>query len=57
MKPIDLANEILRGQLIAWLCVADGNGVWTDKESRANDMPPLTLERALDRVREMLTQE
>jgi len=41
-----------REDLIAWLCWNDPNGIYTDEASRAEDRPPLTLERARQILRD-----
>lgn len=35
-----------RSQLIAWLCWNDPNGVYTDKDSENDGLPPITLAEA-----------
>ena len=50
----ELLRHGTREQLIAWLAWNDGNGIWTDDDSRANEIPPLTLETARAAMRKAL---
>lgn len=46
-----------REQLVAWLAKADWNGIWSDEDSLANDMQPLTREEAVEQVRQWIAAE
>lgn len=37
-----------REQLIAWLCMNDPNGIYSDSDSELEGMNPLTYEEALE---------
>jgi len=43
-----------REGLIRFLVWVDGNGIWTDSDSIANDMEPLTFQEAKDKASEFL---
>ena len=40
--------------LIRFLVWVDGNGIWTDSDSIANDMEPITFQEAKEKVQEFL---
>ena len=48
-----LTEQSTRDDLIAWLCWADRNGIWTDAECVAEQMDPMTTDDAWDHVRRM----
>ena len=40
--------------LIRFLVWVDGNGIWTDSDSIANDMEPISLQEAKEKAQEFL---
>ena len=49
-----LLHHGTRDEVIDWLCWCDPNGVWTDADSKAEGMQPLSLEAARAKVAEMI---
>ena len=43
-----------REGLIRFLVWVDGNGIWTDSDSLANDMEPISLQEAKEKAQEFL---
>lgn len=39
-------NSMTREQAIEWLCWNDPNGIYTDEQSKAEGLPPITLREA-----------
>lgn len=52
-----LLAEGTRDDIIEWLVWNDGNGVYSDIDSEAEDYPLLTLETAREAMRRVLDQQ
>ena len=50
-----LRDDSSRKVLISWLCWADCNGAWTDADSEAEGLDPMTREEAIKQIALMLT--
>ena len=50
-------DSYTREELIQWLVTNDRNGVYTDEDSEAEGLLPLTLEGARDLVRTILARD
>ena len=48
-----IANNDRQG-LIRFLVWVDGNGIWSDQDSIANDMEPIGLQEAKEKAQEFL---
>lgn len=53
---LELLTHGTRDQLIEWLDWNDPNGVWTDRDSKAEGMRPLTLDKARAAMRKALSE-
>jgi len=51
-----LSTRSDRETLIGWLCCVDGNGVWTDKDMRAEGWDPMSIQDAWDQIDVVLDQ-
>jgi len=50
----DILTNGAREQVIAWLAWNDANGVYTDEDSEAEGLEPLTLEQAREYMRNQM---
>jgi len=50
----DILNNGTREQVIAWLAWNDANGIYTDEDSEAEGLEPLTLEQAREYMRNQM---
>lgn len=50
----DILINGTREQVIAWLAWNDANGVYTDEDSEAEGLDPLTLEQAREYMRNQM---
>lgn len=54
IKAEDAIADNDRQGLIRFLVWVDGNGIWTDSDSLANDMEPMTFQEAKEKALEFL---
>ena len=53
---LDVMTSNNRERVISWLCWHDPNGVYTDEDSEAEGMSPLTLDEARQIMRDQLAE-
>ena len=53
-RQADILTNGTREQVIEWLAWNDANGVYTDEDSEAEGLDPLTLEQARQYMRDQM---